>query len=68
MLRTLSLLSTYVPAGTEEMFREIPSEQKHDVYSLDGRLVRRQITQCEACRLLSKGVYVINGEKIWIQR
>ena len=67
VLRTLSLLSTYVPAGTEEMFREIPSEQKHDVYSLDGRLVRRQITRSEACRLLSKGVYVINGEKIWIQ-
>ena len=64
MLKAISLLSTYVPAGMEEVFREIPSEQRHDIYSLDGRLIRKQVTLSEAYRSLPKGIYVINGRKI----
>ena len=64
VLKAISLLSTYVPAGMEEVFREIPSEQRHDIYSLDGRLIRQQITLSEAYRSLPKGIYIINGQKI----
>lgn len=64
VLKAISLLSTYVPTGMEEVFREIPSEQLHDIYSLDGRLIRQQITLSEAYRSLPKGIYIINGQKI----
>ena len=64
VLKAISLLSTYVPAGMEEVFREIPCEETHDIYSLDGRLIRKQVTLSEAYRSLPKGIYVINGRKI----
>lgn len=64
VLKAISLLNTFVPTGMEEVFREIPSEQLHDIYSLDGRLIRQRITLSEAYRSLPKGIYIINGQKI----
>ncbi|MGM9687487.1 MAG: hypothetical protein ACI3YD_00410 [Alloprevotella sp.] len=64
VLKAITLLSTYIPSGMENVFREIPGEQTHDIYSLDGRLVRKQTTLSEAYRSLPKGIYVINGRKI----
>ena len=64
VLKAITLLSTYIPSGMENVFREIPAEQTHDIYSLDGRLVRKQTTLSEAYRSLPKGIYVINGRKI----
>ena len=57
-------ISEFVPTGMEDVFREIPREATHDIYSIDGRLIRKQTTLSEAFRSLPKGVYVINGRKI----
>ena len=51
----------------EDVFSEMPGEQTHDIYSLDGRLVRKQTTLSEAYRSLPKGIYVINGQKVMKQ-
>ncbi|MGN1228231.1 MAG: hypothetical protein ACI4T5_01070 [Prevotella sp.] len=64
VLKAAVLLGKFVPAGMEDVFREIPSEATHDIYSIDGRLIRKQTTLSEAFRSLPKGVYVINGRKI----
>ena len=57
-------ISEFVPTGMEDVFREIPREATHDIYSIDGRLIRKQTTLSEAFRSLPKGVYVINGRKV----
>lgn len=64
VLKAISLLSSFVPTGAEELFRESPAEQRHDIYSLDGRLFFRQTTLNEAYKSLPKGIYVIKGQKI----
>ena len=64
VLKAISLLSSFVPTGVEELFRESPAEQRHDIYSLDGRLLFRQTTLNEAYKSLPKGIYVIKGQKI----
>ena len=48
----------------EDVFSNIPSEETHDIYSIDGRLIRKQTTLSEAFHSLPKGVYVINGRKV----
>lgn len=37
---------------------------KADVYTLDGKCVRRGVAAKEALNGLAKGVYVVNGRKI----
>lgn len=64
VLKAISLLSTYVPTGIENVHSELSDEQLHDIYSIDGRLIRKQITLSEAYRSLPRGIYVINGRKI----
>ena len=64
VMYTALLLSEFVPTGMEDVFREIPREATHDIYSIDGRLIRKQTTLREALRSLPKGVYVINGRKM----
>ena len=57
-------ISEFVPTGMEDVFREIPREATHDIYSIDGRLIRKQTTLREAFRSLPKGVYVVNRRKV----
>ena len=57
-------ISEFVPTGMEDVFREIPREATHDIYSIDGCLIRKQTTLREALRSLPKGVYVVNGRKV----
>ena len=45
---------------------EIPSSEEFDVYSLDGALLYRNITQ-EQLKLLPKGVYIRNGQKVVVK-
>ena len=61
---TALLLSEFVPTGMEDVFSNIPNEETHDIYSIDGRLIRKQTTLSEAFHSLPKGVYVINGRKV----
>ena len=54
----------YVPTGMESVFNTIPKEETHDIYSVDGRLIRRNATISEALNSLPKGIYIINGCKV----
>ena len=67
VLKAFTLINAFVPSGMEDVFSEMPGEQTHDIYSLDGRLVRKQTTLSEAYRSLPKGIYVINGQKVMKQ-
>ena len=45
----------------------MPKESTHDIYSIDGRLIRKNTTLNDALRTLPKGIYVINGRKFVIE-
>ncbi|MGM9732557.1 MAG: hypothetical protein ACI3YT_00325 [Prevotella sp.] len=64
VLRAAVLLSKFVPSGMENVFSRMPAENTHDIYTIDGRLVRKNTTLSDAFRSLPKGVYVINGRKL----
>lgn len=57
-------LDPYVPTGMEERFRNTPGECLHNIYSIDGRLIRRNVKISEAYPQLPKGIYVIKGRKV----
>ena len=48
----------------ESVFNTIPKEETHDIYSVDGRLIRRNATISEVLNSLPKGIYIINGCKV----
>ena len=48
----------------QDIFSNMPKENLHDIYSIDGRLIRKNTTLSYAFRSLPKGVYVINGRKV----
>ena len=64
VLKAAVLLNSFVPAGLEDVFGNMPGENTHDIYSIDGRLIRKNTTLSDAFRTLPKGVYVINGRKV----
>ena len=51
----------------EKVFSILPKESTHDIYSIDGRLIRKNTTLNDALRTLPKGIYVINGSKFVIE-
>ena len=51
----------------EKVFSILPKESTHDIYSIDGRLIRQNTTLNDALRTLPKGIYVINGRKFVIE-
>ena len=48
----------------QDIFSNMPKENLHDIYSIDGRLIRKNTTLSDAFRSLPKDVYVINGRKV----
>ena len=64
VLKAAVLLNSFVPAGLEDVFSRMPAENTHDIYTIDGRLIRKNTTLSDAFRTLPKGVYVINGRKV----
>lgn len=62
--KVMVALSSYVPAGMEERFGNTPGECLHNIYSIDGRLIRRNAKISEAYPQLPKGIYVIKGRKV----
>lgn len=64
VLKAISLLSTFIPSGVEEVFRESLGEQRQDIYSLNGRLIRKQAKLSEVYHSLPRGVYIIQGQKL----
>ena len=64
VMEVVTILNKYVPTGMESIFSGIPQEDTHNIYSIDGRLVRKQTTLSEAFRSLPKGIYIINGRKV----
>ena len=59
-----SAISSFVPAGMEDVFNDIPKESTHDVYSIDGRLILKNTTVRDAFKSLPKGIYIVNGQKV----
>ena len=51
-------------AGTTGINAIILLESPADIYSLDGRLIRKQATNTEG---LKKGLYIVNGQKMYIR-
>ena len=43
------------------------SERKVDVFTLDGRLVKKQVPSHEALQGLKKGIYIIGKEKVSVE-
>lgn len=64
VLKAAVLLDSFVPAGMEDVCGDMPVENTHDIYSIDGCLIRKNTTLSEAFRSLPKGIYVINGRKV----
>ena len=64
VLKAAVLLNSFVPTGMEDVFGNMPGENTHNIYSIDGRLIRKNTTLSDAFRTLPKGVYVINGRKV----
>ena len=64
VLKAAVLLNSFVPTGMEDVFGNMPGENTHNIYSIDGRLVSKNTTLSDAFRTLPKGVYVINGRKV----
>ena len=64
VMRAIAALSGFVPTKIEAPFSDAPQENTHAIYSIDGRLVKKNITLSEAYRTLSKGIYIINGRKV----
>lgn len=64
VMRAIGALSGFVPTKIEAPFSDAPQENTHAIYSIDGRLVKKNITLSEAYRTLPKGIYIINGRKV----
>ena len=64
VMRAIGALSGFVPTKIEAPFSDAPQENTHAIYSIDGRLVKQNITLSEAYRTLPKGIYIINGRKV----
>ena len=64
VMRAIGALSGFVPTKIEAPFSDAPQENTHAIYSIDGRLVKQNITLSEAYRTLPKGIYIVNGRKV----
>ena len=48
----------------EDVFNDTPKENTHDIYSIDGRLLFKNMTVSDAFQSLPKGIYIVNGQKV----
>lgn len=63
------IMSGMIDAGgykvkMNDVFSDMPKESTHDIYSLDGRLLRRNAKISDTFTTLPKGIYIINGCKV----
>ena len=62
---------TGVNLGVVTGINKVPSAQtgqrKVNVYALDGRLVRSQVSEDKSLQGLQKGVYVVNHRKLFVR-
>ena len=64
VLKAAVLLDSFVPTGMEDVNGKIPVANTHNIYSINGCLIRKKTTLSEAFRSLPRGIYVINGRKV----
>lgn len=60
-------LSCFVPTGVENIIAKPTDEdvvKPIDVYSIDGRLIMRQVSPFEAYERLGRGIYIIGNKKV----
>ena len=63
------IMSGMIDAGgykvkMNDVFSDMLKESTHDIYSLDGRLLRRNAKISDTFTTLPKGIYIINGCKV----
>ncbi len=59
----VTVTGTFTVDGIEE----IVTERLVDVYTLQGVMVKRQISVDELKHELSRGIYIINGKKVVVR-
>ena len=64
-IKAIALLGSFTPMGIERVSPEQPCDLPLDIYGLDGRLIRQHVVIDEVYQSLPKGIYVINGQKIF---
>lgn len=64
-IKAIALLGSFTPMGVERVSPEQPCDLPLDIYGLDGRLIRQHVVIDEVYQSLPKGIYVINGQKIF---
>lgn len=60
-------LASYIPTGVEDIKVDpIDNEiaKPIDVYSIDGRLIMRQVSPFDAYERLGRGIYIIGNQKV----
>lgn len=60
-------LASYIPTGVEDI-KDDPIDNEIakpiDVYSIDGRLIMRQVSPFDAYERLGRGIYIIGNQKV----
>ena len=68
---TQTLVALYVQNGTQTGIASLApaaaSSQTVNVYSADGRLVRRNVCHANACTGLQSGIYIVGGRKVIVK-
>ena len=66
-----TLVALYVQNGTQSGIAALApaaaSSQTVNVYSADGRLVRRNVCHTNACTGLQSGIYIVGGRKVLVK-
>ncbi len=66
-----TLVALYVQNGTQSGIAALTpaaaSSQTVNVYSADGRLVRRNVCHANACSGLQSGIYIVGGRKVIVK-
>ena len=66
-----TLVALYVQNGTQSGIAALApaaaSSQTVNVYSADGRLVRRNVCHANACTGLQSGIYIVGGRKVIVK-
>lgn len=57
---------SYVPTGIDNVFADMEISESKDIYSVDGRVVKRKAT-VEDLKSLQKGLYIYNGKKFVVK-
>lgn len=62
----LDIAETFDPSGVDSVIAD-NIKPVVDVYNLQGVIVRKCVSRSEAVQGLPQGVYIVGGEKVWVE-